>query len=82
MPADRTGDDGRLALCVVVVRWLLRSSARWMYSWPGLPVVVGSPGWVVEHGVGGEDLLQRLVGDRVLRFVDGRAGVWVVAAKQ
>ena len=46
----------------VVVRCLLRLLAGWMCSWPGFPVVVGSPGGVVEHRVGGEDLLQCRVG--------------------
>ena len=64
MPADGAGDDGWLAVCAVAVRWLwLRGlSVGWMWWWPGFPVVVGSPGRVVQHQVGGEDLLQGGVG--------------------
>ena len=62
VPSDRTGDDGRLAVFAVVVRRLLWSSAGVMCLCLGFPVVVGSLGKVVEHGVGGEDLSQRRVG--------------------
>jgi len=82
VPADRTGDDGRLAVSAVSVPWLLRSSAHWMYLWPGFPVVVGSPYGVVEHRVGGEDLLQCRVRPGALWFVIRCAGVRMVAAKQ
>lgn len=66
VPADRAGDDGWLAVCVVAVRWLLWSSAGWEYGWSGFPVVVGSLGGVVQHRVGGEDLLQCRVGEGAL----------------
>ena len=66
MPADRTGDDRRLAVCAVVVRRLLRLLARLMSSWSGFSVVVGSPDSVAEHCVGAEDLLQCRVGHDAL----------------
>ena len=62
MPLDWTGDDGWPAVFAVTIGWLLRSWARWTYWWFGFPVVVGSPGTVVQHRVGGEDLLQCRVG--------------------
>jgi hypothetical protein len=66
VPADRSGDDGRLAVCAVVVECLQRSAVRWVHGWPGFRVVVGSPGRVVEHRVGGEDLLECRVGHGAL----------------
>jgi len=53
-------------MCVVVVERLLRLPEGWMCSWPGSLVVVGSLGRVAEHGVGGEDVLQRRIGNAVL----------------
>ena len=81
MPPDRTGDDRRLAVWAVVVRRLLRAPARWGCSWPGFPVVIGSPGRVAEHPIGGEDVLQPRVGHRALCFVCGGSGVGVVVTK-
>jgi hypothetical protein len=81
VPSDWTGDDGRLGVFAVAVRWLLPSSGL-MCGWADLSVVVGSPGGVVEHGVGGEDLLQCRVGHDFLCFVVLGAGVGMVAVEQ
>ena len=53
-----------------------------MCTWPGFPVVVGSPGGIAKHRVGSEDLLECHVGYGALRWVNAGAGVWVVPSDQ
>jgi hypothetical protein len=82
MPADGADLDGRLPGRSAAGRRLL--SRRRGLSQPELrlSIVLSSEGWIAEHGVCGEDLLEGSVGFGAARLISGCAGVRMVAPKQ